>query len=332
MLVVSGLIAVIGWLDYVSGIWLSLQFFYLFPILFSVAWLGWRAGVVTVVVCVAVRLGGDLAAGILQHVELVAVLWNRVIDLFVSWLLVWIFDALISLQRQLEQRVSERAADLLEAAQARRELERELLLVSARERNYFGQELHDDICQHLVGTALAAKVLASRLAEHDRAAAAEAQAIVGLLEEGADKTRKLARGLLLSAIDPAELGDKLAELAAEGDGDGVKCRFHQEGDALVPDAGTAAQLFRIAQEALRNALRHAGPRQVDISLVGDQNAVCLMVEDDGRGLPPPLQRGTGMGLRIMSHRAAYVGGTLSIVSHTDRGTSIICHLPRLSAA
>jgi signal transduction histidine kinase len=67
---------------------------------------------------------------------------------------------------------------------------------------------------------------------------------------------------------------------------------------------------------------------VDISLVGDAQAICLMIEDDGRGLPSDENRGTGMGLRIMSHRAAFIGGTLSLIPTTNQGTRVICHLPR----
>lgn len=327
LLIVLTMVAAMGWLDYISGIWVSLQFFYLVPIVLTVAWLGWRTGCVIALFCVVVRFVGDVAGGIFSHVEPGAVWWNRLIDLCVCFILIGIFHALIKLQRQLERRVEDRTAALLEAVQAHRQLEQELLTVAANERNSFGQELHDDICQHLVGTAFATKVLASRLAAHDAAAATEAQAIVALLEEGADKTRKLARGLLLADIQPAELGEKLAQLATETRGAGVSCRFQEIGDTTLDSADAAGQMFRIAQEAVRNALRHAAPRNIEIFLAGHPDAVSLTVTDDGRGLPPPDRRGAGMGLRIMSHRAAYAGGTLSVGPHLLRGTRVYCHLP-----
>ncbi len=321
--IVLSMVLGIGWTDYASGIWFSLQLFYLIPIVLSVAWLGWRAGCAVAIICVLVRTGGDVAAGIFAHVEPFAFFWNRVVDLGVCGLVVWSFNALLTLQRRLEQRVAERTADLREAAKARSELEKELVLLSARERNEFGQELHDDICQHLVGTALAAKVLASRLAERDHVAADDAQAIVDWIEEGADRARRLARGLLLSDIAPTELAERLKHFVREA---GPLVRFTQQGYNLPPDSSTAAQFFRIAQEATRNALRHANPKRVEISLVGDERALCLMVEDDGRGLPPEGQRGQGIGLRIMARRAAYVGGTLSVVT-SPTGTRVICRLP-----
>ena len=99
---------------------------------------------------------------------------------------------------------------------------------------------------------------------------------------------------------------------------------------LVADADTAAQLYRIAQEAMRNAIRHAEARHVAISLVGDRQAVCLMIEDDGHGLPESVP-GSGMGLTIMSHRAAYIGATLSLIPTAGQGMRVICHLPSRSA-
>ena len=327
LLLITAIVSAMGWIDYATGIWVSLQFFYFIPIILSVAWLGWRFGCAIAVLCVVVRFTGDVAAGIFNYVEPAAVTWNRLIDLCVSFILVGIFHALITLQRQLEHRVAERTAALLDSAQARRQLEQELLLVAARERNSFGQELHDDICQHLVGTALAAKVLASHLAARDPAAAAEAQAIVALLETGADKTRKLARGLLMADLRPEELGEKLAQLATETRGSGVACRYREDGDPLLLDAHAAGVLFRIAQDAVRIALRHAAPRHIDILLTGQADGVALTVTDDGHGLPPPDQRGAGMGLRIMSHRAAYVGGTFSTGPNPVHGTRIFCEVP-----
>lgn len=331
-LIVTALSAALGWLDYVSGIWVSFQFFYLIPIVLAVAWLGWRSGSAIAVACIAFRFIGDVAGGIFLHIAPAAVWWNRLIDVAVAFILIGVFHALITLQRQLERRVAERTAALLEAAQTRRRLEQELLTVAANERNSFGQELHDDICQHLVGTAFAAKVLASRLAAHDPAASAEAQAIVSLLETGADKTRKLARGLLLSEIAPAELGERLTQLAADARGAGVSCRFQEQGATFIESAEAAGQLYRIAQEAVRNALRHAAPHTIEMFLTGHADAVSLTVTDDGCGLPPPESRGPGMGLRIMAHRAAYVGGTLSVGPHLFRGTRVYCHIPFRPAA
>lgn len=315
----------IGVADGLSGLRVSLAVFYLLPILLATAWFRWRIAAGMAAASVCIRVMGDFIANDKNALPLWS-WWNSASQLLVFLFVVWVFSNLIGVYREVAKRVSERTAELLESVAHRHLLQQELINVSAHERNSMGQELHDDICQHLVGTALAAKVLAQRLAQQQSPLAGDAHAIIRLIEEGTGKTRQLARGLLLSAIEPGQLADKLRDLAEEGSRSGVACRFHQAGQVQVADAGTAAELYRIAQEAMRNALRHAGASQVGISLVGDPNAVCLMVEDDGRGLPDDEPR-SGMGLPIMSHRAAYIGATLTVMPSEKQGTRVVCHLP-----
>ncbi len=325
---ITVLVLLIGVADYLTDPRVSLVIFYLVPVTLAVVWLGWLDGIATAIASVVVRQGGDyIASG--YRIPHPVTWWNFGAAFCVFLVVIWILHALITLHRQLEQRIVERTQALEEAARNRQLLEQELLEVGSRERNAFGRELHDDLCQHLVGTALAAKVLAQHLTTSgDATAARDAQNIVSFLENGVAKTRSLARGLMLSAIEPADFPRELTELAEGASASGVTCRFHQEGHPEIPNAGTAAQLFRIAQEALRNAVRHARPRQIDIVLSGDNQSTCLTITDDGAGLPPAETRARGMGLRIMEHRAAFVGARLTIVSAPGMGTQILCHLPR----
>jgi len=318
-------VAVIGWIDYTTGPRLSLELFYLIPISLSVAWLGWKVGCITSFMSITIRIVGDLQSG--SYAYPVISYWNRLIDLFVYFTIVWVLHALITLQRRLEQRVKERTSELENAAKTRRQLERELLLVGARERSVFGHELHDDICQHLVGTALAAKVLTKHLQATDQQSATKGQAIVDLLEQGAEKTRKLARGLLLSAIEPQKLVETLAEFVEECSCASLPCRFRHEGVVMIADAGIAAQLFRIGQEAVRNALRHSNARQIEVALIGTAECIRLIVEDDGQGIPAGDSSGLGMGLHIMSHRAALINATLTVSPRNGHGTRVVCTLP-----
>ncbi len=320
------LLLLIGVADYVSGIRVSMSVFYFVPVLLSTAWFGWRLGLGVAATSIVVRVTADLLANEL-HALPISSWWNVFTGSLVYCFLVWVFSNLLTMRRQLEQRIEERTAELVKSLEHRRDLEHELITVSATERNSMGQELHDDVCQHLVATSLAAKVLAQRLTQEKSALAVEAQTIIAMLETANGKARQLARGLLLSAIEPTQLAEKLGELAEEGSRTGVPCRFRQAGDVQVADADTAAQFYRIAQEAMRNAIRHGAPERVDISLVGDGQAICLMVEDNGRGLSESEPR-SGMGLPIMSHRAAYIGATLSKVSQPGQGTRVVCHLPR----
>ncbi len=172
---------------------------------------------------------------------------------------------------------------------------------------------------------MAAQVLAHRLLEEKSGRREDASRIVALIEEAADKARKLAHGLLLSEIAPADLPEKLGEIADRASGDGVTCRFRHLGSARAPDADAAAQLFRIAQEATRNALRHANPRHIEITLSTDEDGIALAISDDGIGLGEP-ESGGGMGLKVMSNRARFIGATLSFEPQ-DHGTRVVCRLP-----
>jgi signal transduction histidine kinase len=214
---------------------------------------------------------------------------------------------------------------LRESAADRERLEMEILDVAARERSAFGRELHDELAQHFVATALAAQALAEKLA--GREGTSEARAIVHWIEEGIAKTRKLARGLLLARIEPARFPQELAELAIAASRGSVQCRLQHEGPEIDADASRCAQLFRIAQEAVGNALRHARPRTIQITLASDEKALCLTVEDDGCGLPENPATGEGLGLRIMQHRARIIGATLSVSSAPGDGTRVVCRLP-----
>jgi signal transduction histidine kinase len=323
--IIASLVLVIGVADCLLGIQISLFIFYLVPVCLAVAWLGVRAAVATTAAAIAVRILGDLISIDFRPLPFWT-WWHVLAGTLTFGLIIWILNALISLHRDLEQRVRERTRALHEAAKMRERLQRELLDIGARERSAIGRELHDELCQHLVGTALAAQVLRQRLEGRGDIAAQDARDIVKWVEDGIAKTRQIARGLLLSGIEPDELGRELGELAAASSRAGITCRFRQEGTPGPGDASAAAQLLRIAQEATRNALRHARARHVDITLAGDERSTCLMVEDDGNGLPPAQDRGGGMGLRIMEHRATLAGGTLSVITKPGEGTRIICRL------
>lgn len=312
--------------DFVLEIRVSLTVFYFVPILLAVGWLGSRAAVAVACASIAFKIVGDFIE-VPDHVLPAWSWWNSLSTLLVLLLVVWVFGKLVALYRELEERVAERTEENLRLSEHRRLLERELLTVSSNERNRMGQELHDDICQQLVGSTLAAQVLAQRLQQQANPLASDAQGIVSMMETGIGKTRQLARGLLLSEIEPEALPERLAELVDEAGRAGrVRCDFRHTGDAMVADAATAAQLYRIAQEGLRNATRHAGATHVQVTLAGDRQGISLTVEDDGKGLPQQRMN-SGMGLPIMSHRAAFIGAKLWFMPTDKAGTRLTCLVP-----
>lgn len=314
---------IVGFVDWFTGTEASFSIFYLIAVALAVAWLGRTGGVLVALGSAVTRLVGDSL--IVDNSEAHAwIWWNTTATLVVHLGVVWILDAYLSLNRILEQRILDRTRALRAAVEGRERIERELREAGSQERAAIGRELHDELCQHLVASAFAAKVLEERLGRTDQAAANDAHIIVNLIEDGITKTRDLARGLILAGIKPGELGPELAELAKTSSRKGGRCYFRQDGTPVIEDAATAAQLFRIAQEAIRNAFRHGSPTRVDVVLGGNDQSFYLTVEDDGPGIPPPENRGVGIGLRIMAHRAAVIGGDLSITSATGSGTRITC--------
>jgi signal transduction histidine kinase len=323
-LVLILLIAAVGLTDYLTGINISVGIFYLVPILLATAWYGRRAGAGIVLLTTALRFIADKLWAEPASLPLF-VYWNTTASVITFLFVVGMMDALSKLHRQLEAKVAARTAELEASITERRRLELEVLETANRERNAFGRELHDGLGQHLVATALAAQVLAHKLGPQAEAGAAAR--IVAYIEEAIARTRNLARGLLLARIEPENLVPELDELAAGASAGGVQCRLVHGGQAIGASPTQCAQLFRIAQEAVANALRHAGATTVNITLASDDQTLCLEVEDDGRGFVSGHDD-DGVGLRSMRYRAGLVGGSLSIFSGDGTGTRVICRLPR----
>jgi PAS domain S-box-containing protein len=213
----------------------------------------------------------------------------------------------------------------------RKQMEKALLEISAREQRQIGQDLHDGLGQHLTGIAFMSKVLAQQLADGEAAEAEHARKIVDLVNQAIHKTRELARGLLpvFSASDG--LMSALKQWASEvEDLFRISCRFECEEPILIDDVGLATQLYHIAQEAVNNAIKHGRARRILLSLRRDGANGSLIVQDDGVGLPEILPQQPGLGLRIMRHRANMIGGTLEVRRGPERGTVVRCQFPLAS--
>jgi signal transduction histidine kinase len=208
----------------------------------------------------------------------------------------------------------------------RQELEKELLAVGERERQRIGQDLHDSLCQHLTGTALAGQVLGEKLAERELPEQADARRVVTLIEEGISLARELARGLAPVVREEEGLMAACRELAkTTTERFRIDCRFEAPDPVLIPNASTATQLFRIAQEAVSNAIKHGRAQCVRIGLHSELEDVVLEVRDDGTGFREPLPGDRGLGLHIMRHRATMIGATFHI-GRQPAGTLVTCRL------
>jgi PAS domain S-box-containing protein len=215
----------------------------------------------------------------------------------------------------------------------RKELEREaiqrdILAITAREQRQIGQELHDGVGQELTGLGLMAQSLAQRLPD-----AAPEKRIAVRLTAGLDNVhqqiRELSRGLIPVHVESRGLSAALDDLAARTtEVSGIAVSAECPEWVELPDHAIATQLFRIAQEAVNNAVRHGRPRQIRLTLLTEPNGLRLRIRDDGIGMQVRPDQHDGLGLRIMQYRAGQIGGVLQIGPSHGGGTVVTCTLPR----
>jgi signal transduction histidine kinase len=212
---------------------------------------------------------------------------------------------------------------------ARQRLESEVLRIAEAERRRFGQDLHDSLGQILSGAACMSGALRHRLAAAHRPEADDLGKIETILNESIDLARSLARGLDLIGLKPEGLMRAMNDLAgAVEEMFGVDCAFHCDEPVLVDNVAAARHLYRIAQEAASNAVKHGKAKRITISLTDADGGVTLEVADDGVGLEAePDERRQGLGLRVMEYRARAIGATFAIRPGPGRGTVVSCRMP-----
>lgn len=195
--------------------------------------------------------------------------------------------------------------------------------VSEEERRRLGQEMHDGLGQQLTGVTLLAKALQGRLAREDHAAAPDAGEVAAMLGRVLDDMRRQAHGLYPVELERSGLAVALDELAlTHRQLYGVDCRFVQQGTPPSLSRSEALHLYRIAQEAAHNAVRHGGAKRICIHLSRSARLLVLEVLDDGRGYRPRKTE-SGMGIQIMRYRAGVLGATLDINRVRPRGTRVL---------
>lgn len=209
----------------------------------------------------------------------------------------------------------------------RKRLTESIRAAALREQERIGRDLHDGLGQVLTGISFLVRGLQTTLERGQPASLAEVQRIADLVKGAIETSRTLARGLSPLRLEgglAASLAD-LGRQAREVYGLEATCSCPAELDV---DPSTADHLYRIAQEALTNAARHADARRVDIRLARDADTLTLTVADDGVGLDAAARDTAGMGLRTMAHRADLIGGVLSIERAEPKGTRVVCTVAR----
>ena len=239
-----------------------------------------------------------------------------------------------SARDELEDRVRKRTAQLATANVGlqremveRQRLEAALIQASEAQQKSIGAELHDGLGQHLTSVAFLGASLHQRLHDQAQPEADAAQRIVELVNQSIDMTRRVARGLYPAALESQGLRAELERLADTTRAlQRMACDFHADPDVQVGDPLLAINLYRIAQEAINNAVKHSQARHLRIDLVCSDGNYCLSVSDDGIGFNP--ERIThGLGMHSLRARANLLGGRLDITKNAQGGATISVACP-----
>lgn len=219
----------------------------------------------------------------------------------------------------------EREKNLVAAEVERKRLEQEILAAGENEMRKIGQDLHDGLYQILAAIAILAEVHRERLAQSSADDAGVASLLSEYARQAIELARRIARGLSMVDVEAnglmhavQEMVDHTATLMK------VACVFHCDEPVLIHDRTKATHLYRIAQEAINNAIKHGKARRIDVVLSNRKGIVELKVTDDGVGFPPEPKICGGMGLRNLNYRAGAIGARLEIRSARPQGTEVVC--------
>jgi signal transduction histidine kinase len=316
--------AVVGFFDFATGYEISFFLFYAGPILFGVWFLDQKSTILIVLISAIVWWWADWGAG---H------------PYFAGWVQIWetvvrlVFFAFVAVGGfSIKARRDSMEAWLADMRRLR-ELERDIVGASEREQQRIGADLHDGLCQHLAGIACVAGSLRDDLSERFQPEAEVAVEIHELLKDAIVQARNIARGIAPVHMDEAGLASALEDLAATTRRlHNIDCTFQPEGEVLIANREMAIHLYRIAQEAIFNAVRHGRAQVVSIQLALEEGHVILAIDDDGVGIGFADAQVSGMGLRSMRYRASILDGKIDISPLPGAGTRVCCRAPLPAAA
>jgi signal transduction histidine kinase len=205
------------------------------------------------------------------------------------------------------------------------ELEREILTICEQVQRQLGLDLHDDLGQQLASIEFLSQALASQLAAKSGGASSHAKKIGALAQQALAKTRQLSHCLFPVGLDHDGLTNALRDLAGNvRQIYKINASFRAQAPARWLNPTTSIHLFRIAQEAVNNAIKHGKARRIEISLAASATNVVLTVKNNGRRFPMTSLSEKGIGLRLMHYRASLIGGSLFVKQNADGKLAVIC--------
>ncbi len=226
----------------------------------------------------------------------------------------------------------EQLADAADMALARAKLaERKIIEISEETQQQIGRELHDDLGQQLTGVAFMAEVLRHHLRSQEHPEAENAAKITALINEAITKANNLAHGLYPVEMKDSGLRALLMRLANSTHSIyGIACDFTCDGEPKTLTPLTNTNLFRIAQEAVHNAVKHSGATRISIRLAATADSLVIEVSDNGRGIGNlnEVETRSGLGMRTMQYRASLLNAQLSISQPQEGGTCVSIYLSK----
>jgi signal transduction histidine kinase len=315
-LLIALLALLVGSADYITGWELSLFIFYAIPIILAVWLLGSRAGMVAAALCSIIWLVANEASH--PYETLIGYNWAMLSRLFYFSVVVFAVSAVRNKQKADASRIK-----MLEE---RRQLELDIVSVSEHEQQRIGQDLHDGLCQHLAAIGCAARVLADELHSLNRPESRDANMIEEAIQHAMLEARNLARGIFPVHVDRTGLAAALVDLAQMmGRLTGTQITVENSDNISIDSPEASMHLYRIAQEAVANAIRHSGASTITISLLPVDDGIELRVADNGSGITADAgEQCLGMGLRTMRYRAEVLGGVLNTIRLPSGGTLVTC--------
>ncbi|HKB91361.1 MAG TPA: response regulator [Opitutaceae bacterium] len=207
-------------------------------------------------------------------------------------------------------------------------LEREILKISDVEQHRIGADLHDGLGQHLTGISCLATALRDRIRVKNPEETKQAELIAKLANDATAQARALARGLLPVQLEKFGLLSALEDLTYQIQIlHGIQCQFINHQPEVTFTHEVAVHLYRIAQEAITNAIRHGEANSIKVIFSVEDSLCRLVIEDNGLGFGEKSdKKSLGMGLRLMKYRASVIGATVTVKSKVDGGAIMECAL------
>lgn len=319
-------VVAVGEFDRVTGPELALSIFYLFPVAVA-AWLGGRwIGAIIAAGAAAVWTFLDINEGRPYSNHLIPY-WNGAVRFLIFVIVAVLLDIIWKLTNGLQQLVRERTAALESEIQTRKEAERVVTEISAREQQRLGADLHDQLAGHLTGLAFHAKALAESLHKRAQPESGSADMLVTYLNQALRQLRAFCR--LLAPVDSGNLQPDLTRLGAQIEtAYEVTCVIHTPQNPPQLGLNKARLMYNITQDAVRTAVEKRMAKHVEVHLEQEGAFLRLTITDDGTAAGPPTsEHDQDLDFRVMRYRAETLGGEISFSRDPSGPSRLICKVP-----